>query len=205
MDEPRKERESVMRPIIILSLPRSGSSMTAGIFAKHGVWVGPYMKGDRHNAKGHFEGLPFKEEIKKVAPQAAQQGIPADPVDDWPNRVRSILHRHGYSGGPWLFKGSAMYYPLWLSMDPCWICVRRDIRAIEQSGKRSGMMRDDVRVPGHVGAMDYVRDELGGVDVFTDELIAGDYSSIVRAFDHCGIKFDPAIADDFIDPTLWHF
>jgi hypothetical protein len=178
--------------------------MTAGIFAKHGVWVGPYKQGDRHNAKGYFESLPFKEAIIKKVGRIVHRGILAPQAAGWKAEAVGLIKRYGYTGGPWLVKHSAMYYPLWHEFDPRFICVRRNLKAIERSGQSSGMLTRTAAIQPHVEAMDYVRDNLGGVDVFTDEVVKGDYSSLERAFDACGLTFDPAIADDFVDPTLWH-
>lgn len=191
-------------PIIIISLPRSGSSMTAGIFAKHGVWVGPYRKGDTKNAKGYFESLPFKRAIIDRVGPIVHKGILAPKLKGWKADAVMLIKRHGYTGGPWLVKHSAMYYPLWHEFDAKYICVRRDLKSVERSGQASGMLRNPKAIGPHVEAMDYVRDNLGGVDVFTDEIVKGDYSSLERAFDACGLDFNPAIADEFVDPTLWH-
>jgi hypothetical protein len=193
------------RPIIIISLPRSGSSMTAGIFANHGVWTGPCRGGTKENPKGHFESTPLKKEIIATVGPVVHEGRLAERIEDWPRRVSRILKANGYKGGPWLFKGSAMYYPLWVDMNPHWVCVRRNIDAIKASGKKTGYLKHGRSIPAHVEAMDYVRDHLGGVDVFTDDVIRGDYSSLERAFDHAGIEMDRAIVDDFVDPGLWHY
>lgn len=47
--------------------------------------------------------------------------------------------------------------------------------------------------------MDTVRYFCGGVDVNTPKLWEHDYSEIKRAFDYCGLEFDPAIAKQVID------
>ena len=191
-------------PIIIISLPRSGSSMTAGIFAKHGVWTGPCINADNKNPRGYFESLPFKRKIIEQVGAIVHKGILAQHDPGWPGIARKVIESNGYMGGPWLVKHSAMYYPLWVDMNPKFVCVRRDLQSIERSGQKSGLLRNSAAIQPHVEAMDYVRDNFGGVDVFTDKVVAGDFSSLERAFDHCGIDFDPAIADEFVDPKLWH-
>ena len=194
-----------MEPIIILAMPRSGSSMTAGLFAKHGVWVGPYRKGDSRNAKGYYESAPFKQSLVDNCGRLAPDGKLAKPVEGWRNIAELLLDDHGYKGGPWLVKHSAMYYPVWHEFSPQYICVRRDLRAVEQSGKATGYFRNSAAIEPHVEALDYVRDNLGGVDVFTDEIVQGNYSSLQPAFDACGLKMDESIVRDFVDPTLWHY
>jgi len=195
----------VDQPIIIISLPRSGSSMTAGIFAQHGVWVGPSKDADDHNAKGYFESLPFKQAIIDAVGRIVHRGVLAPQVPGWKSQALGLIERHGYTGGPWLVKHSAMYYPIWHEFDARYICVRRDLKAIERSGRQSGYLRNAAAIPPHVEAMDHVRDHLGGVDVFTDEVVRGNYDSLERAFDYCGLELDPSIVNDFVDPTLWHY
>lgn len=178
--------------------------MTAGIFANHGVWVGPYKPGDHRNQKGYYESLPFKQAIiAKVGP-IVHKGILA-PEIQWRETAERILAENGYTVGPWLVKHSAMYYPLWHEFKPKFVCARRDPASVEKSGRESGMFRAKSAIQPHVEAMDYVRDHLGGVDVFTDKVVAGDFSSLERAFDYCGIEFSREIADEFIDPQLWHY
>ena len=186
-------------------MPRSGSSMTAGIFAEHGVWVGPCRPPSRENAKGHFESVPLKNEIISTVGAIVQKGVLAPKLQGWKDRALDVIRKAGYTGGPWLFKSSAMYYPLWHEFDAKFVCVRRKVESIKQSGTKTGYFRRLEAIPAHVEAMDYVRDNLGGVDVMTDEVIAGDYSSLERAFDHCGLSFDNQIVSDFVDPSLWHY
>lgn len=194
----------VDNPIIIISLPRSGSSMTAGIFARHGVWVGPYKEGDGKNAKGYFESLPFKHEIIKTVGRIVHKGILAPKVEGWKETALKLIRANGYDGGPWLVKHSAMYYPLWHEFDAKYICVRRDPESIKASGKASGYLTNEKAIKPHIEAMDHVRDHLGGVDVFTDDIVRGNFESLRNAFRYTGIPFVPAIADDFVDPNLWH-
>lgn len=191
-------------PIIIVSMPRSGSSMTAGIFAKHGVWVGPARKGDRYNAKGYFESLPFKELLIKHAGRIAPAGKLAKPVQGWREIAENTIAKHGYTGGPWLVKHSAMYYPVWHEFPNAkYICVRRDADEVMRSGKQSGFFRADDAVQPHIEALDYCRDVLGGVDVDTAAVVAGDYSTLHKAFAYVGLEFDATIVDEFVDPSLW--
>lgn len=194
----------VDQPIIVISLPRSGSSMTAGIFARHGVWTGPCKKADSRNERGYFESEPIKRAVIDRVGRIVHKGILAPQVPGWKGQALMLIERHGYTDGPWLVKHSAMYYPIWHEFDARFVCVRRDLKAIEVSGRRSGYLRNPNAIQPHVEAMDYVRDHMGGVDVFTDEIVKRDYSSLECAFTACGLEFDPAIADDFVDPRLWH-
>lgn len=196
------------RPIVIIGMPRSGTSMTAGIFAKHGVWVGETRQGDAHNPKGYFENLAVKRLIYRCAgmKRLTAHNHLVEPVDGWADGIRDILAREGYRGGPWLVKHGAMAWRLWHEFEPNWVCVRR--RNSVESARRmvrpgNGLTLREI-VDFHRRQMDIVRDRHGGVDVFTDDVVQGDYSSLERAFAHCGLTFDPAIADTFVEPRYWH-
>lgn len=196
---------NIQEPIIIISMPRSGSSMTAGIFAQHGVWTGTCRAPSKQNAKGHFENLRFRQEIISRVGAIVQKGKLAPELKGWRQVAERVIIKDGYNGGPWLYKSSAMYYPLWHEFSPKFICIRRNIDSIKKSGRASGYFRAHKAIKPHIEAMDYVRDYLGGVDVFTDEVVKGDFSSLEKAFDHAGIEMDHAIVDDFVEPSLWHY
>jgi len=187
-----------VEPIVILAAPRSGSSMTAGLFAKHGAWVGPCMPGNKRNEKGYFESIPFKRSLLENCGRLVESGDVANPVPGWREIAERILSDNGYTGGPWLVKHSALYYPVWHEFSPRFICVRRSDQGLRASEEATGMIAN---IEAHKAVMDAV----GGVDVFTDDIVAGDFSSLERAFDFCDIRMDRAIVDDFVEPSLWHY
>lgn len=178
--------------------------MTAGIFAHHGVWVGPYRQGDQYNAKGYFESTPFKHLLLKHAGTVVKDARIAKPVDGWREMAKKTVKANGYSGGPWLVKHTALYYRLWHEFTEArYICVRRDLDGVYKSWRKTGMVRNMATADVHLKAMDDINTRLGGVDVYTDEVVRGNYSSLEKAFDYCGLSFDSTIADSFVDPSLW--
>lgn len=194
-------------PILVVGMPRSGTSMVAGLFAAHGVWTGRYQQGNAMNAKGHFENLAIKRMLIDCTGGRVpvQEGIACEPVPGLREKVLNIIKREGYRGGPWLFKGTSMYWPLWHDFRPRWICVRRMIGSVLSSGQATGafLPTGPDAVNRHVQALDFLRDERGGVDVETDQLIAGDFRTLEAALAYCGITMDVAKVRNFIDPALW--
>ena len=53
----------------IAGCPRSGTSLIAGLLAKHGVCVGNTTPGDKHNEKGYFENKEIGRIIKEIMRQ----------------------------------------------------------------------------------------------------------------------------------------
>lgn len=178
--------------------------MVAGCLAQHGVWTGTCRRADSANAKGHFENVPIKQAIIHAVGPVVHEGRVAEPVRGWPEAVEQIIRRDGYKDGPWLWKGSAMYWRLWEAMQPVYVCVRRKREAIIASGRETGYFRaTDHAIDAHVRAMDHLRDELGGVDVDADAVVAGDHTTLEQAFDAAGLEMRPRIVDDWVEPSLW--
>lgn len=178
--------------------------MVAGCFAQHGVWTGTCRRADSANAKGHFENVPLKQAIIHAVGPVVHEGRWAKPVPGWAGQVKRLIRADGYKHGPWLWKGSAMYWALWDCMDPVYVCVRRNREAIVASGRESGFFQARPEaVDSHIRAMDELVRDHGGVDVDADAVVAGDHSSLERAFDAVGLEMRPRIVDDWVEPALW--
>ena len=53
------------RPILVTGLPRSGTSLIAGLLHEFGAWTGTTLAGDEYNPKGYFEHAGIREDIVK--------------------------------------------------------------------------------------------------------------------------------------------
>jgi len=197
-----------MNPIVILCMGRSGSSLTAGIFHEHGVWVGDCLRADARNPKGYFENIEIKKALQKRSGRTIDRVYDYDP--GWREFVDREIERQGYSGGPWLVKHNAIFWPVWGDYDPSWVLVRRDPEVIFRSIRKAGFCRwmNDAKlrevIQLHNDQMDYIRDTLGGVDVDTDAVVNGDHETLREAVEHCGLSFNPEIAHSFVDTEHWH-
>ena len=112
------------RPFLITGLPRSGTSMTAGIFATLGLWTGTTVPGGPENPKGFFEHVALREQVTK----GILAGHGFDPVgvrklpprDFNPNirfnnsltlrqTIEAIIRDDGYEPHRrWMYKGATM-------------------------------------------------------------------------------------------------
>lgn len=199
-------------PILIMALPRSGSSMTAGIFHAHGVWVGACRAPNRNNPKGHFESNVIRDALISTHGAIVHAGELAKPVPGFREAVTAALEADGYEGGPWLWKGSCLYWPAWFEFSPQWIVVRRPKDATFRSCRSSqvfGAGLSDERLQEvidiHHRELDKLVTEHGAIEVDTDAVANGDDSTVRRAIERCGLTFDAAITDHFVDKALWHF
>lgn len=186
--------------------------MTAGIFAQHGVWFGRCGKPRSSNRKGDFENRRIKQEqIKRwgmLTLAKKRTEFEGNPVctyqPGFTEKVRQILSVEGYESGPWGYKQSALYKDAWRDFDPMFIGVRR-CNVLQANRTRQKMMGTDdpERIRRMIELHDRIIDECE-VIVRTDDVVQGDYSSLERAFEYCGLDFDPKIADEFVDASLWH-
>lgn len=199
-------------PILVMALPRSGSSMTAGILAAHGVWVGPNRNDSRRNRKGDFENTRLKKlVIARYGRGAVSNAIPISPVDGFKPEVLRVLKIDGYVAGPWLWKGSVMYYPAWHEFNPTVVVCRRDPEAALQSALRPPFVYRELDTNAIRRVIQRHNQELdrlvaaGAYEVDTQAVAMGDFSSIQRAVEGCGLQFDEKATADFVDPTMWHY
>ena len=188
-------------------MPRSGSSMTAGIFAKHGVWFGQSRPPSEANARGFFENKRIKRALtdrygKLTLAAEPHRDVTLDPT--FRGEVLQIIRDEGYDDGPWGFKMSALYKPAWGDFRPKFIGVRR--KNVKRANLARNMMGTDKAdlIEHMIARHDAVIDTCP-VIVKTDEVVAGNYTTLRAAFAYCELDFDPKIVDDFVDPSLWHY
>lgn len=189
-----------VEPIVILAMPRSGSSMTAGIFHLHGCWEGRCRKGDKTNPKGYHENLDVKDILIRRYGRLAQGIVPAASGDGFRNEVLKLKPTP-----PWMVKHSAMYRRAWDEFNPKFVCVRRSVEGLIGSNKRTGFLgtNNDEKMRAIIAAHHKEMDASGGVEVYTDEVVGGNFTSIINALKYCGLEPDVKKIKDFVEPKLW--
>jgi len=143
-------------PILVVGIPRSGSSMTAGMLWTCGAWVGVVSR-DCPERSTAFENLPVRDFITR--PLLVSNGLSDTPQYNSLNRVMSdscsvVLRRtvHSYmdsqglaKDGVWLYKDArlALMWPVWERAfpDALWVLVRRDLGAIARSCVQTAYMK----------------------------------------------------------------
>jgi len=177
-------------PIIIIAIPRSGSSMVSGIFANHGVFFGKGREADKYNPKGYFENKVISNLIKNKV--TFDQHI-----------IKNILCNEGYKEGPWAVKHAPGGFKYWEDFNPTVICCKRPLKPNYRSYKKFFNINFVDFRKFYKQKMEYM-EKIGSCWIETDKLVKGDYTQIKKAFSKCDLKFVPEIADKFIDKGLWH-
>lgn len=182
------------KPIVIIGTSRSGTSLTAGIFAEHGVWTGVCMPPDHRNPKGFFENKQMKAFFKSG---------PSTP-EAWKRKHDEILASEGYNGGPYLFKHGWERWPLWSWTKPYIIACRRPYDDFSKSRIKAGFPPLAKSAWLHAQkVMDDIIKQNGGVNVYADDFKRGDFSSIENALKYCGVEVSTPLIYSFYDPQLW--
>lgn len=218
------------QPIIITGIPRSGSSMIAGVVHRCGAFGG-----EMSGYKGVNENDAIKETLEKPylasiwADEMGQYPLPEKkrikiPVT-WKDSVEEIMEREGYIGGEWFYKSSraSLLWEVWHNAYPRakWIIVRRRTADIIESCKKTGYMKafkdkDKQRAVNaltedegwlwwiHKYEERFVEMIMEGADckvVYPQRLVYGDYSQLYDMLDWLKLRWSPKIFD-YIDPLL---
>ena len=197
-------------PIVIVGVPRSGTSMIAGVFAAHEVWTGTCRDPDENNPRGYYENVHVKNDIKRLFRLAVKAGMMPDGVDGWMTLVKQALQRDRYPGGPWLMKHGVLYWPIWHEFKPMWVTVRRPPHDCLGSCISSGILlpknSEDCRRQNILmqnAQLDCLEKHFGAIRIDADRVIDCDYEQIKEAFEVCGLHFGSRLTETCIDPTLW--
>jgi hypothetical protein len=203
--------------------------MTAGIFAKCGAFGGKLLGGDDNNPRGYFENLEIRENITKpliveLGGDRVGQSNPPSPerlkfTEEQGKRLRdrmnSVMQSHGYTKRPWFYKGAKMclMWPLYHLAYPKahWIIVRRPDDQIIDSCLNTNFMRGRNTREGWHQWIDHHKArwwdmQEAGLDiqqVWTPDIVNGDYSAISQAVKLCGLEFNQAEVDKFVEPKFW--
>ncbi len=186
--------------------------MTAGIFAAHGVWIGRCRSGACYNLKGFFENIKIKRIIIQQHKAIVHDGLLATKKPGFKEKVLESIHSEGYTEGPWLWKGSAMYWPAFFEFEPRFVVVSRPREQIFKSCRNSHIFGDHLsgdelyaNIDFHQEQMEYLVTFKQAVRVNSFDVMQGDFTSIKKAIEYCGIEFSDALTSGFVDEKLWTF
>lgn len=181
--------------------------MVAGLFAAHGLWYGTTRKISAGNPKGNFEGRAVGSVLDRHYGAIVSTAVEAKPKPGIEREIVVAIRADGYRDGPWFWKGSVMYWRAFIDLDPHWVTVRRSAEDIFRSNKRLQKIHLDVArsVEEHARVLDLMEFLHDARRIDSQKLVDRDYEQITRVFAGCGLVFNASLADDWIDPNLWHF
>ena len=172
-----------MKNVIIAACQRSGSSMITSIFVAHGMWYGRGGLCGASNTPVPYE--TYENQVLKLYGRG-------EISDD---KARDILP----SDRAWIYKGAPPSFAVKvhrLFPDAMLFRVRRAKRSILKSS-----------ADGKAALRTRSLEELEAIDapwIDSDEIMAGDFSSLESAFALCGMELDLELARKCIDPDKWH-
>lgn len=196
-----------MIPIIILGTPRSFTSLTTGIFRDHGVWTGRCKEYTEWCPTGSVENAAMKRILKANRKGGCvANGIVVDPIKGFKDKILKIMKEEGYINGPYLFKHSAMFYKSWHEFNPKFVCCRRPKDKVIKSGERSGMYAaNGDSWEKHQDVMNDLVEKGSAINVWGEEFFNGNWGSLEKAFEFCGLEFDKKTAKNLINHNHKHF
>lgn len=193
-----------MRPVILLTMGRSRSSMTAEIFRRHGVFFGNSWGIEDRQRIGYNEHRWIKTKIRNWRKELYINAILKDkgspypePDCDFATEWIAELKRNGWDEvAPWGVKVDVFCYNLFEQWPSSHIGIWRNEDDIAESclrvlRHRTNKKEDWLKI---IRAHHALIDALNIPVINTDELVAGNYKTLEAAFDHVGLEFDPSIA-----------
>lgn len=140
-------------PILIVSMPRSGSSLLSHILFNEGVQVGDCKKGDEYNKYGYYENIIIRNILIKYLNKHDVNNLkkkfqPINLLEDYKDFNRKVYRAIKKNGivknKPWLFKEPKIalcwnlfkkYYP-----DAKWILLYRNKEQVLSSYNNAKFM-----------------------------------------------------------------
>lgn len=216
------------KPIFVTGLPRSGTSLVAGLLHTCGAWVGDTVPGDDRNPRGYFEHVIVRERIVKQL----LSRIDCDPLGVFPlppldltltvpklaQAIGSVLERENYDASmPWLYKDAklTLIWPAFARAfpDATWVIVKRDREQIIDSCIRTPFMAQhgaarefwDEFVTEYETRLAILAETVKRPAVVEPQkLIEGNYAAFKEVLSLCNLQFREALVDEFICNDFWH-
>ncbi len=216
------------KPIFILGIPRSGTSMIAGLLNICGAWVGTTVPGGPENPRGYFENWIIRDQINKqflLKIGCDPLGVSKLPdiellpkVENLSDIVKKAIKSDGYEENKqWLYKGAklTLLWPIYKSAFPeaRWVIVRRREEDIINSCLNTHFMVQHSIEP--VFWTNFINEYLirlkklksSGVwfrEIWPHAIVKGNTETLRQLIDDLGLFWDYHKINEFILPSYWH-
>lgn len=210
-------------PILIVSPPRSGSSLTASILNSFGVFGGDMKKGDKWNKSGYFENIEItnlvirylqNNDINNLGKRFNPRVLNVD-VKDFSSKIYEILENQGMEPTQkWFYKNpkTAVCWRLFDKHYPYakWIVIERDREELLNSLMRTEFMdawQTKEEWQNFIRYYDVLMKEIkANCNCFVfniNTMFNGDYSQVEDLLKFVGIDAE-LVLSGIIDKTLWN-
>lgn len=188
--------------VVLLTMARSRSSMTAEIFRQHGVFFGDTWRPEDHRV-GYNEHKWLKRQVQKMTDRgdlyaAILRDKPTAPQSVTFSQFMAQLRLEGYINGPWGVKADVFCFPMFGEVRSGWVGLWRDPDDIAASCERALGRRPPGDWDKIIKAHHDTLWDLGVPIIDTDKLVAGDDGALAAAIERLGIPYDANITDQVI-------
>ncbi len=222
--------ENKTNPILITGIPRSGTSLVAGIIDICGAYGGEMIGACAANKKGMFENRTIRDDICK--PYLSSIGADVKGQDPLPDMSKMQELKYGFISNwrkrvlsatgiddetqVWFYKGAKMclMWPVWHLAFPeaRWIVVRRNSEKIIDSCLRTPFMnayktRENWQkwVDVHLERFQEMKENnLKIFEIDSNGVVNGDFEQIKLFIQNSGLIWKEKEIQDFISKDLWH-
>ena len=213
-------------PVFVLGIPRSGTSLLAGLWSLTGIWTGPTNPPSVNNVKCFFENREIKDTstykilrdggyCRRGQNPIPQPGDVLKPQFDLYNSITAVAYGQGYTDGPWMFKDAkiTLMWKLWYETFPkadYFITCRRDEDIIKSCLKTNFMnMYQDEKgwqswIDTHHEHLENFRKSGAKIyEIDTSELARGEIIGLAELIYDLGFELPLDKAREFIVPEAY--
>lgn len=205
---------------IVTGIPRSGTSLTAGLIRLAGDHhFGNTIPGNKNNPKGFNESSEIRNSIVKPYLRACN----VDPNGQWPLPGRGDLRPYPslkeevmdiMGESPWAIKEPKilLMWERWSQAFPGakWVATERDPDEVLDSVVRTGFMKAFKNKHGWGSWLAIHQDRLDSLIANTDCFVfkpsvalSGDMSHVYDLGSHLGVKIPHKASQELLEPSLW--
>src|SRR6056297_1522636 len=193
------------RPIVVLGMARSGTSLVAGSLHVNGIWFYPHYP-RKQNPKGDY----VNPEINKILNKG----------NNTKKRILEAIYNQGYKDGFWGCKHDINLglINIWnKTFSPVYVLVRRSPEDIWTSTLKMRVVKKQaISTEAAKKIIPYNRflkqwqtktkylDKLNGFNIWPQKIIDGDFSELKDCLDFFGLELSEQKVNGFILKDSWH-
>jgi hypothetical protein len=215
-------------PVLVTGLPRSGTSMVAGLLGVSGLWLGHTVPGGQENIRGFFENVILRERVQKEILRQGRfdpLGVRQLPPPAWHPAIKNLravvaaaVGAQQYDGRQtWGFKDAklTLTWRVWHEHFPRarWIVVRRSSDEIIASCLRTSFMKQHSGDPAfwqqfvadYLERLGALQREVGWSRVIAaGDVAVGRFDALEQLVRDLGLTWRPEAMHAFIAPEHWN-